>query len=72
MSEVLVIVGLLLHALSGVPGLVARRLPNGGQRIATVLSVIGSIIGIGGALTASCCPDRIVPYMRLTDWPSFS
>lgn len=33
--------------------------------MATLLSVIGSVIGIGGALSASICPQHIVPFMRL-------
>lgn len=41
-----------MHALSGVPGLLWRRWPDGGQRVSAGLSVAGSLCGILGALGA--------------------
>jgi len=48
MSEVLVLEGILLTALSGAPGLLLRRNANTGQRLTTLLAVVGSGFGLGG------------------------
>ena len=53
MNVWLVIVGILCHALSGVPGLFFARRADGGERIAVALAVVGSVLGIAGALW--CC-----------------
>lgn len=57
MSEQWVILGIVLQALSGLPGLVWRQWADGGQRLAAALSVAGSCAGIAGALGALWCPS---------------
>jgi hydrogenase-4 component B len=48
MSELLVILGILLAALSGIPGLLMSRNTNTGQWVTTVLAVLGAGLGLGG------------------------
>jgi len=61
----MVIVGIVCHALSGLPGLFLRRDPSVGQRLAMVLSVSGSCFGIAGALAALWFPMPVFSVMRL-------
>jgi hydrogenase-4 component B len=65
MSEWLVIAGIACHALSGVPGLFLRRDPAAGQRSAVRLAVLGSALGIGGAVAALWTPTASLSFMRL-------
>lgn len=46
------IAGTLLLLFSGVPGLVGRSDPNGGERTATVLLLTGALLGTGGVIAA--------------------
>jgi hydrogenase-4 component B len=48
MSEALVLVGLALAGLSGVPGLCFRRSSLLGQRATTALAVLGAALGLAG------------------------
>ena len=48
MSELLVLLGIVISATSGVPGLLLSRSSNFGQSLTTVLAVIGSLIGLSG------------------------
>src|SRR5438067_13086205 len=48
MSESLVLVGLLVVAGSGFPGLLFGRRSLSGQRLATVLAVLGAGLGLAG------------------------
>ncbi len=65
MSEWLVIVGIACHALSGLPGLWLRRDPAAGQRLAMAFAVLGSGLGIGGALLALWIPSQGFACLRL-------
>lgn len=65
MSEWLVITGIACHAVSGVPGLFLRGDPSAGQRLAMVLAVLGSLLGIAGALVALWAPPPLISVMRL-------
>ncbi len=51
-SAALVAAGILLTACSGLPGLVLARRDGTGQKIATLLMVAGSGLGLAGALNA--------------------
>jgi hydrogenase-4 component B len=46
MSLHLMILGILLSALSGLPGLLLPRLPAAGQRISIILGMLGSLLGL--------------------------
>ena len=48
MSEQLVLLGIVIAAASGIPGLFLNRCLNTGQYVTTVLAVIGSIFGLSG------------------------
>src|ERR1700687_336348 len=48
MSEQLVLVGSILAAVSGVPGLVLKRSSTAGQWISTGLAVLGAALGLAG------------------------
>jgi hydrogenase-4 component B len=50
MSEVLVLLGSILAAGSGLPGLFLRRTARAGQRIATFMAVPGSGLGLAGVV----------------------
>jgi len=50
MREWLIILGIGCHALSGVPGLFRRRDSDAGQKLAVILGLIGSALGIAGAV----------------------
>lgn len=65
MTEGLVILGILLHALSGVPGLVWRRSGDGGQAMSVVLSVAGSVVGMAGALGSLWYPAPVTGFIRV-------
>ena len=63
----LVLVGILLFAVSGVPGLCMSRRSGLGQRIAAALTSIGSVAGLIGAfwyLSGAISKDTFFP------WPS--
>ncbi len=51
MSEFLVLVGLLITTLSGVPGLLFNRSSMTGQQVTTVLAVFGACLGLTGVGT---------------------
>ena len=51
-SAVLIAAGILLTACSGLPGLVIVRRDGFGQKIATLLMVVGSVAGLAGAILA--------------------
>jgi hydrogenase-4 component B len=48
MSELLVLLGIVLAAVSGVPGLLLSRTSMSGQWVATLLAVLASGLGLGG------------------------
>ncbi len=48
MSESLVLLGIVIHAVSGVIGLAYRRDSGGGQRISILLSIAASTLGLAG------------------------
>src|SRR5438094_9889393 len=48
MSEYLVLVGIVVAALSGVPGLFLPRHGGVGQKLATLLIAVGSALGLAG------------------------
>lgn len=56
MSEILIILGIVLHALSGVPGLFYSATGSKGQAIAVRMSVLGSVLGGAGAVAALVWP----------------
>jgi hydrogenase-4 component B len=51
MSERLVLLGIVLTALSGIPGLFLSRHRNDGQWLTTVLAVAGAVVGLSGVGT---------------------
>ena len=59
MSVWLVIFGIGCHALSGVPGLFCKRDSDAGQKLAVALALIGSVVGMTGALASLWRP--VVP-----------
>lgn len=65
MVEWMVIAGIACHAGSGIPCLFLKRDSSGGQRLATVIAVLGSILGIAGALISLWIPTRSISSMRL-------
>lgn len=66
MNAWLVIAGILCHALSGVPGIIAgRRAADGGERTAVTLAVIGSCLGIMGALWCWWTPPGDLGVIRI-------
>jgi len=48
MSESLVLLGIIMAALSGLPGLLLRRTSISGQWVTTFLAVLGAALGLGG------------------------
>ena len=56
MSVWLVIFGIGCHALSGVPGLFCKRDSDAGQKLAVALALIGSVVGMAGALASLWLP----------------
>lgn len=65
MNAMLVITGIVLHAVSGMPGLVWRGGKDGGQRISVVLSAVGSLAGVAGAIGALLYPAPAGAFLRL-------
>jgi hydrogenase-4 component B len=57
MTDWLVIAGTILAAVSGIPGLWEERKGGKGERIATVLMVLGALCGITGAALAIAYPS---------------
>ncbi len=57
MSFWLVIAGIVFHAVSGVPGLLRKRDTDAGQHFAAAMGLIGSALGITGALLAVFAPQ---------------
>jgi len=50
MSESLVLLGIIIAASSGVPGLLLRRTSMSGQWVTTFLAVLGAALGLGGVV----------------------
>ena len=48
MSEELVLLGIIVVAISGVPGLFFRRSAMAGQWVATLLAALGTVLGLAG------------------------
>lgn len=67
MNEWLVIAGIALVGLSGLPGLALDRASRWGERIAAGGVVAGALAGVAGALRALIAPDTAAP-IRLA-WP---
>ena len=65
MNVWLVIVGILSHALSGVPGIFLGRRLAGGERISVALTTIGSVCGIVGALWCWWLPPTGLGVIRI-------
>lgn len=65
MTEWMVIAGILLHSLSGVPGLVWRRSGDAGQGISVVLGVVGSVMGMAGAVGSLWYPATVAGFIRI-------
>jgi hydrogenase-4 component B len=65
MTARLVLIAAGLLALSGVPGLFLSRRSMIGQKIATAMAVLGSIIGLAASLTA---PTSENPIQVSTSW----
>lgn len=65
MSEWLVILGIALHALSGVPGLFCRRDASTGQTIAVALAIVASVLGITGAIASLWGPVVATPFIKI-------
>ncbi len=65
MSSALVLTGLLLHAVSGIPGWVFRGYRDGGQRLSVWLAGAGSVLGIIGCLAALWHPPPSGPFLRI-------
>ena len=61
MNEWLVVVGVVLAAISGLPGLMRDRTSRAGERIATGCMVAAAIAAITGSLRALIAPDTAVP-----------
>jgi hydrogenase-4 component B len=57
MSLSLLLAGVVLLAVSGVPGLFLRRTSAAGQWLAAVLMCAGGLLGCAGALAASFAPE---------------
>jgi hydrogenase-4 component B len=66
MNEWLVVAGIALLLISGLPGLMTRRTSSAGERIAAGLVIAGAIAGITGSLRALIAPATAMP-IRL-DW----
>jgi hydrogenase-4 component B len=65
MNVMLVILGLVCHALSGVPGLFIVHRSGVGEKIAVVLTVTGSILGIVGALGCWWVPPAGMELIKI-------
>lgn len=66
MSEMLVLLGIVLAAMSGVPGLFLSRYSTTGQWVTTVLAVIGAGLGLFGVAIFWVLGDSL-PIVR--PWP---
>jgi hydrogenase-4 component B len=60
-NEWLVVAGIAIVALSGVPGLAQGRANPSGERIAAGCVIAGALAGIAGSLRALVAPDTAVP-----------
>ena len=65
MNEWLIIVGIVLHALSGVPGLFYPATGKKGQAISVAMTVIGSAVGVAGAVGSLWFPPAAGLAMRV-------
>ena len=65
MAEWAVILGIALHALSGVPGLVWRRTADSGQAVSVKMAVAGSGVGMLGALASLWAPPMVGGVIRM-------
>ncbi|MHB1558884.1 MAG: proton-conducting transporter transmembrane domain-containing protein [Isosphaeraceae bacterium] len=64
MSETLILIGIAVAALSGLPGLFARRGSVGAQWATTVIAVLGDALGLGGIVRFWAIGDS-----RPVAWP---
>ena len=65
MSEWLIFLGIGCHAVSGVPGLFRRRDSDAGQKLSVVLGLIGSALGIIGAVVSLWQPPVTNPIIKI-------
>ncbi|HTS17583.1 MAG TPA: proton-conducting transporter membrane subunit [Verrucomicrobiae bacterium] len=65
MSVWLVILGIVCHAVSGVPGLFVKRHSAAGQNIAAGLGLVGSVAGVAGALWSVWVPTLPTPAIKI-------
>ena len=65
MSEWLIFLGIGCHAVSGVPGLFRRRDSDAGQKLAVVLGLIGSVLGVVGAVVSLWQPPVTNPVIKI-------
>jgi len=65
MSVWLVILGIGCHAMSGVPGLFCKRESDAGQKLAVVLALIGSALGMAGALGSLWRPPVVTSAIKI-------
>ncbi len=52
MTQLLVITAIVLHAISGVPGLLFKRSADAGQKLSVALSTFGTVVGITGSIAS--------------------
>ena len=65
MSLWLVIAGIVCHALSGVPGILVPRAVRSGERISLGLALLGSVVGIAGAIGCWWGPPPVSRAVRI-------
>ncbi len=52
MTLLLVIIAIVLHAISGAPGLLIKRSADAGQKLSVALSIFGTVLGITGSIAS--------------------
>lgn len=65
MNEWLILLGIGFHAVSGVPGLLRRPDSDAGQKLAVLLGLIGSVLGIAGALGSLWQPPVVGAVIKV-------
>jgi len=60
-----IIIGIIMHALSGVPGLFHRNTGDERHKDSVILSVSGSLIGIIGAVLYLFRPPTVTEFIRI-------
>jgi len=65
MSEWLIMTGIVLHALSGVPGLLCRRDGDAGQKVSVLLAWAGTLAGLAGAVASPWLPPAAGGLLRV-------